>query len=111
MDICYESNWNPLNFIHMLWKGTLFQDHSSNQQAMESSEANQTPKTPENNAPPETQPPESQGDATSVEKAEPGPSADFPDGGLQAWTVAISASCVLFCTLGYVNSFGFVILY
>jgi hypothetical protein len=78
---------------------------------MESSEANQTPKAPENNARLETQPPESQGDVTSIEKTEPGPSADFPDGGLQAWTVAISASCVLFCTLGYVNSFGFVILY
>ncbi|PCG95405.1 Major facilitator superfamily domain, general substrate transporter [Penicillium occitanis (nom. inval.)] len=57
---------------------------------MESSEANQTPKAPENNARLETQPPESQGDVTSVEKTEPGPSADFPDGGLQAWTVAIT---------------------
>lgn len=76
---------------------------------MESSEANQTPNAPENNARPESQSPESQGDPTSVEKVEPGPSADFPDGGLQAWTVAISASCVLLCTLGYVNSFGFVI--
>lgn len=76
---------------------------------MEPSEANETPNAPENNAHPETPLPEGQGDVKSVEKAEPGPSADFPDGGLQAWTVAISASCVLLCTLGYVNSFGFVI--
>jgi len=76
---------------------------------MEPSEANQTPNTPENNAHLGTHTPESQGDVTKVEKAESGPSADFPEGGLQAWTVAISASCVLLCTLGYVNSFGFVI--
>lgn len=33
---------------------------------------------------------------------------DFPDGGLQAWSVAISASFVIFSTLGYTNSFGYV---
>jgi hypothetical protein len=33
---------------------------------------------------------------------------DFPDGGSRAWAVAISASCVVFCTLGYTNSFGYV---
>lgn len=32
----------------------------------------------------------------------------FPDGGLQAWSVAISASFALFCTFGYANSFGYV---
>lgn len=76
---------------------------------MEASEGNQTLNASDNNSNFETQPPETQGDITAVEKAEPGPSVDFPDGGLQAWTVAISTSCVLLCTLGYMNSFGFVI--
>lgn len=76
---------------------------------MEVSEANQTANVPDSNARFETQALESQGNIISVEKAEPGPAAEFPDGGLQAWTVAISASCVLLCTLGYVNSFGFVL--
>lgn len=31
---------------------------------------------------------------------------DYPDGGLQAWGVAIGASGLLFVTLGYSNSFG-----
>lgn len=31
---------------------------------------------------------------------------DFPDGGLRAWLVAIGASGVFFCTLGYTNVFG-----
>lgn len=75
---------------------------------MESSDADQVPNTPENNTHHEANPPESQGDITSVEKAQPSSPVDFPEGGLQAWTVAISASCILLCTLGYVNSFGLV---
>ena len=46
-------------------------------------------------------------EAEEVEKGGPGPSTDFPDGGGRAWAVAIGASAVLFCTLGYVNSFGY----
>lgn len=30
----------------------------------------------------------------------------FPEGGARAWFVAAGAAGVLFCTLGYVNSFG-----
>ncbi|KAL6230885.1 hypothetical protein BDW75DRAFT_248293 [Aspergillus navahoensis] len=32
--------------------------------------------------------------------------APFPDGGARAWTVALGAGGVLFCTFGYVNAFG-----
>jgi hypothetical protein len=35
------------------------------------------------------------------------PGADFPDGGLRAWSVAIGAAGVLFCTFGYANAFGY----
>ncbi|TGO82216.1 hypothetical protein BPOR_0887g00020 [Botrytis porri] len=31
---------------------------------------------------------------------------DFPDGGARAWSVAAGAAGVLFCTFGYINSFG-----
>lgn len=31
---------------------------------------------------------------------------DFPDGGLQAWSVAAGAAGLMFCAFGYVNSFG-----
>jgi hypothetical protein len=31
---------------------------------------------------------------------------DIPDGGRQAWLVATGAAAILFCTLGYANSFG-----
>jgi hypothetical protein len=30
----------------------------------------------------------------------------FPEGGLQAWLVAAGTAAILFCTLGYTNSFG-----
>jgi hypothetical protein len=30
----------------------------------------------------------------------------FPEGGARAWSVALSAAGVLFCTFGYVNAFG-----
>ncbi|KAE8153451.1 major facilitator superfamily domain-containing protein [Aspergillus avenaceus] len=34
------------------------------------------------------------------------PPMTFPDGGAQAWMVALGAGGVLFCTFGYVNAFG-----
>ncbi|KAK2009679.1 riboflavin transporter MCH5 [Colletotrichum eremochloae] len=30
----------------------------------------------------------------------------FPEGGTRAWLVAAGTACILFCTLGYTNSFG-----
>ena len=35
----------------------------------------------------------------------PGP-GDFPEGGTQAWLVACGTAGILFCTLGFANSFG-----
>lgn len=32
----------------------------------------------------------------------------FPDGGARAWSVAVGAAGVLFCTFGYANGFGYV---
>ena len=41
------------------------------------------------------------------EEREPQPSPyDFPEGGLRAWLVAAGTAGILFCTLGYSNSFG-----
>lgn len=31
---------------------------------------------------------------------------DYPDGGARAWSVAIGAAGVLFCTFGYCNAYG-----
>jgi hypothetical protein len=31
---------------------------------------------------------------------------EFPDGGARAWSVAAACAGILFCTFGYVNSFG-----
>lgn len=31
---------------------------------------------------------------------------DFPDGGVQAWSVAIGCSLIMFCTMGMMNCFG-----
>lgn len=31
---------------------------------------------------------------------------EYPEGGAKAWGVAIGTSLALFCSLGYVNSFG-----
>jgi hypothetical protein len=31
----------------------------------------------------------------------------FPDGGITAWSIALASAGVLFCTFGYVNSFGY----
>jgi hypothetical protein len=30
----------------------------------------------------------------------------FPEGGLRAWTVVAGSFCVLFCTFGYLNAYG-----
>lgn len=38
------------------------------------------------------------------------PEHSFPEGGARAWAVAIGTAGVLFCTLGYINSFGLVLL-
>lgn len=58
----------------------------------------------ENGIPNETPSP----DASQLDKFEEQQLDEFPDGGLQAWSVAISASFVIFSTLGYTNSFGYV---
>lgn len=42
---------------------------------------------------------------SSLEKAAP---LDFPEGGLRAWSVAAGHAGAMFCTFGYINSFGFV---
>lgn len=34
----------------------------------------------------------------------------FPEGGFRAWSVAAGAFCVLFCTFGYLNAYGYVCL-
>lgn len=47
-------------------------------------------------------------DAEEVEKAAPTVTAAFPEGGARAWSVAVGATLVLFSTLGYVNSFGYI---
>ena len=38
------------------------------------------------------------------------PSMEFPEGGARAWLVAVGAAGVLFCTSGYINAFGYLIL-
>ncbi|KAK5655127.1 hypothetical protein OQA88_6026 [Cercophora sp. LCS_1] len=45
------------------------------------------------------------GYGTDVENAPPAP-PDFPEGGTQAWLCAAGTAGILFCTLGYSNSFG-----
>ena len=32
--------------------------------------------------------------------------ANFPDGGLKAWSVVAGTACLLFCNFGYANAFG-----
>lgn len=46
-------------------------------------------------------------DDAGAEKAGEQVPTDFPEGGAAAWAVAIGTSAVTFCTLGYVNSFGY----
>ena len=31
----------------------------------------------------------------------------FPEGGLRAWSVVAATACILFCTFGYANAFGY----
>ena len=31
----------------------------------------------------------------------------YPEGGLRAWSVVAATSCILFCTFGYANAFGY----
>lgn len=31
----------------------------------------------------------------------------FPEGGARAWSVVLGTSCILFCTFGYANAFGY----
>lgn len=48
---------------------------------------------------------------TSEANKEHPPADDvFPEGGLKAWGVVAGAFCVLFCTFGYLNAFGYVCL-
>lgn len=35
--------------------------------------------------------------------------SDFPDGGTRAWCVAAGTAGITFCTLGYLNSYGYVV--
>ena len=44
---------------------------------------------------------------TEKEQAPP-PQDDFPEGGIRAWGVVAGAFCVLFCTFGYLNAYGYV---
>jgi hypothetical protein len=39
-------------------------------------------------------------------EAKTNPVHDFPDGGTKAWLVAVGASSVLFCTMGFTNAYG-----
>lgn len=42
-----------------------------------------------------------------IEKTATQVAMDFPDGGAKAWSVAIGAAGVMFCTFGYANAFGY----
>lgn len=46
---------------------------------------------------------------TPIEKTATERAMEFPDGGAKAWSVAIGAAGVLFCTFGYANAFGCVL--
>lgn len=60
-----------------------------------------TPQYPSDHA--HAHPPSPSPDA---EKQPPPAGADFPDGGPRAWSVALATSGIMFCTMGYMNSFG-----
>ena len=36
---------------------------------------------------------------------------NFPEGGARAWSVAVGAAGVIFCTFGYANAFGYAFLF
>lgn len=48
---------------------------------------------------------------TPIEKTPTQVAMDYPDGGLRAWSVAVGAAGVLFCTFGYANAFGYDLFY
>jgi hypothetical protein len=33
---------------------------------------------------------------------------EFPEGGLQSWLVVLGSAFAMFCSFGYINTFGFV---
>lgn len=46
-----------------------------------------------------------------IEKEQTPPQLDdFPEGGVKAWGVVAGAFCVLFCTFGYLNAYGYALL-
>jgi hypothetical protein len=45
---------------------------------------------------------------TDEEKTHPSDEITYPEGGARAWSVAIGNAGVMVCTLGFVNSFGYV---
>lgn len=44
--------------------------------------------------------------STQADANETSEEMTFPEGGARAWFVAAGTAGVMFCTLGYVNSFG-----
>jgi hypothetical protein len=58
----------------------------------------------------ESSAPGSQVDLEKVDSSNPtpdtNPESEFPEGGARAWMVAAGTASVMFCTLGYTNSFG-----
>lgn len=49
---------------------------------------------------------EKQGEQEKQEQISESAENDFPEGGSQAWLVAAGTAGILFCSLGYSNSFG-----
>lgn len=43
-----------------------------------------------------------------IEDGAKGPPS-FPEGGLRAWSVVAGSFCVLFCTFGYLNAYGYLL--
>ncbi len=52
---------------------------------------------------PEQQPETSQEPQPDLEKKLDANPDDFPDGGLQAWTVVARGFCAIFCSFGWIN--------
>jgi hypothetical protein len=51
--------------------------------------------------------PENSVEIKSIEETSAPAQHNFPEGGLRAWSVAIGAAGVIFCTFGYANAFGY----
>lgn len=47
----------------------------------------------------------------AIEKTPTERAMEYPDGGARAWSVAIGAAGVLFCTFGYCNAYGSELLF